>query len=174
MRYSRCDRSFLFAPVAPHTLTHTHKATAGLGQHVSTKLSFLSRLHQQMHTKARRNDSLEEYPSKRVLFSIRTLPQSSRFTTSPNPNTTRSRPDSKICLAHLWATTLLHFWLNSGWAPGPKLAHTLKTDSNNFLWPRCGPGPVKRLLFIDVAQIWPAYCRVNSIILCGPGLAQTL
>ncbi len=52
-------------------------------------------------------------------------------------------PDSKICMAHLWATTLLHFWPSSGWVPGPKLAHTLKTDSNNFLWPRCGPRPVK-------------------------------
>ncbi len=41
-----------------------------------------------------------------------------------------SFPDSKICLAHLWATTLLKFWPNSGWVPGPKLAHTLKTDSN--------------------------------------------
>ncbi len=51
-----------------HTHTHTHKATARLRQHMSTKLSFPSRLHQQMHTKARRNDSLEEYPHKRVLF----------------------------------------------------------------------------------------------------------
>ncbi len=69
---------------------------------MSTKLSFLSCLHQQMHTKARRNDSLEEYPRKRVLFPLypfTTLPQTSRFTTSPTPNTAwpHRRIDSNNC-----------------------------------------------------------------------------
>ncbi len=75
-----------------HTRMHTHKITARLGPHVSTKLSFLSRLHQQMHTKARRNDSLEEFPHKRLLFPIRTLPQTSRFTTSTPKTAWSHRP----------------------------------------------------------------------------------
>lgn len=62
-------------------------------------------------------------------------------------------------------------------SPGPKLAHTLKTDTNNFLWPRCGRHPAKWLLFIDVAPIWPAYCRVTYYFMWPrhfkPVLAET-
>ncbi len=90
-----------------HTHTHTHKATARLGQHVSTKLSFLSRLHQQMHTKANQNDSLEEYSHKQYCF---------RSSLYPKP--AGSRLLQPLLLGPIAVSTQMHRQLHLLWLNG--------------------------------------------------------
>ena len=79
----------------------------------------------------------------------------------------------------VWPTSGPHPCVNSGpvlaGSPAQNWHYTLKTDSNNFLWPRCGPGTVKWLSFIDMAQIWPRHCktelaesRLGPRARCGP------
>ncbi len=65
MRYLRVVIDH-FCPRRTHSLQHTKSQLGWTAREY--QLSFLSRLHQQMHTKVNQNDSLEEYSRKRVCF----------------------------------------------------------------------------------------------------------